>query len=54
MLLERERSNLEAMWKNRENTVKRNITEAIRSKCREEWNTAQLMREAEMEIKEEK
>ncbi|CDW75067.1 UNKNOWN [Stylonychia lemnae] len=53
-LLKREMMNYNMLWKNKENSVKRNISYVIQKKQRDEWKMPLLIREAKEEIKREK
>ena len=46
--------NYNMLWKNKENSVKRNISYVIQKKCRDEWKMPTLIREAKEEIRKEK
>ncbi len=49
-LLRREMKNYSHLWKNKENNIKRNISQVISMKKRNEWTMPLLIKEAKDEI----
>ena len=49
-LLKREMKNYSHLWKNKENNIKRNISQVISIKRRNEWTIPLLMKEAKDEV----
>ena len=53
-LMKREMQNYEKLWKSKANNVKRNVSQAIQQKLRDEWKMPQLIKEAKEDIRREK
>lgn len=52
--MKREMINYNMLWKNKENSVQRNISQVIQKKSRDEWKMPLLIKEAKEEIKRDK
>lgn len=50
----RELQMYEKLWKSKESNIRRNISQVVTQKCREEWKMPILIKEAKAEIIEEK